>query len=174
MVAAAGAAGLAAGGLVPLYLPAWRPRRGGRAWPGVVAYGRRGPGRRGSGRDRIPGMSVRLNMTDEVAGPVEAVRAEARGMDFEDAGEMGFWLGMIGEDADADGVGTVVVYLGDYRVGALRDDGFYREILAEPRHTDTLLMTEAVCSRAPDSSWRLHIRSPRPHLSLVRFPGYLT
>jgi hypothetical protein len=82
-------------------------------------------------------------------------------LSVEEADEMGVWLRMSSEDAHEGGVDTVVVHCGDYRVGVLRDDDFYREILAELRHADTLLMTEAVRSRAPDGSWQLHIRTLR-------------
>jgi hypothetical protein len=74
--------------------------------------------------------------------------------------EFDVWLGIAGEDAHPGGRGAVVVYRGDYRLGVFRNDAFYRKILTEPCHSNTILMTVAVRSRAPSGGWRLGVRLP--------------
>ena len=79
MVGAAGAAGLAAGGLVPVYLPGYESHRNTRVEPGTVAYGRQGSG--GAARPPL-GLSITLDETKEFAEAANLVRAEARGMSY--------------------------------------------------------------------------------------------
>jgi hypothetical protein len=75
MIGAAGAAGLLAGALVPVYLPGYDSDRKDKTWPGTVRYRRR-PGESA----RPLGASITLDMRAELGAAADLVRAEANGM----------------------------------------------------------------------------------------------
>lgn len=74
-IGAAGAAGLLAGALIPVYLPGYGSDRKDKTWPGTVRYRQR-PGESA----RPLGASITLDMRAELGAAADLVRAEASGM----------------------------------------------------------------------------------------------